>query len=134
MDKKGAELLTVHIVFVVIVLVFIAAMFLFISRAGSQATLYEQAYAKKIALLIDGAKPGTTIELALFDAYQLAEKNNFEGTIVQIANDARKVTVRLYDGGGYDFYYFNDVSVVWNIDAASRLLTLEIGEVVKEVN
>ena len=128
MNTKGVDLLNENIVFLILILIFVGALFIHVSRAGSQAALYEQVYAKKIALLIDKAKPGMDIELELFDAFRLARKNKFQGTIVTIDNALQKVNVRLYDAQGYDFYYVNDVAVAWNVDTEQRLLILKIRE------
>ncbi|MAH06831.1 hypothetical protein CMI38_01110 [Candidatus Pacearchaeota archaeon] len=128
MNKRGQDLINENVVFTIIVVVFIVALFIFISRSGSQATLYEQTYAKEIALIIDRAEVGMEIELEMFDAFKLARKNNFEGRIVNIDNGANQVNIRLYDAKGYDFYYFNDIDVVWDLDVDNRLLILKFAE------
>jgi|ETNmetMinimDraft_2_1059921.scaffolds.fasta_scaffold62618_2 hypothetical protein len=128
MNKRGQDLINENVVFTIIAVVFIASLFIFISRAGSQATLYEQTYAKEIALIIDRAEVGMEIELEMFDAFRLARKNNFEGRIVNIDNSMNQVNIRLYDAKGYDFYYFNDIDVVWDLDVDSRLLILKFVE------
>ena len=128
MNKKGVDNLMENIVFILLVLVFIALMIFPITRAGSQSILFEQIYAKQIALIIDKAQPGMEIEVDIFNAYSLAKKNRFSGNIVSIDNNENKVNVKLVDGKGYNYYYFNDVDVVWNLDKEKRVISLKIVE------
>ena len=128
MNKKGVDNLIMNIVFILLVLVFGAIMIFSVTRAGSQSTLYEQIYAKQIALIINKAQPGMEIEVDIFNAYSLAKKNRFSGNIVSIDNNENKVNVKLVDGKGYNYYYFNDVDVVWNLDKEKRVISLKIVE------
>jgi len=109
-NKKGEEILMTNVIFIVLTLVFFAAMFFFVGRAGSGASSYEQEYAKKIALLIDQAKPGTTVWL---DISELVEKKNknYKGEIVIIDYENNKVIVKLREGEGYGFAYFSDAEI-----------------------
>ena len=67
MNKKGEELLYKEIIFLILFLIFFGIVYAFILRAVSNASLYEQAYSKEIALFIDKAKPGMSISLNLGD-------------------------------------------------------------------
>src|SRR3990167_9089783 len=62
-NKKGLDLMHSTIIFIVLNLIFFLAMFAFVARTGSNAAIYEQIYAKEIALAIDQARPGTTISI-----------------------------------------------------------------------
>ena len=125
MNKKSDTLME-NLVFILLVIVFISIMYFAITRAGSQSGVYEQIYAKQIALMIDKAKPGIKIELDTFEMQRIARKNNFLGNLVNIDNDENKVNVKLIEGKGYSYYFFNDVDVGWNLKKDDRKLILEV--------
>ncbi len=128
MRNKKSDTLIENLVFILLVIVFVSIMYFTITRAGSQSVLYEQIYAKQIALIIDKAKPGMEIELDTFEMQRLSRKNNYLGNLVNINNDENKINVKLIDGKGYSYYFFNDVDVGWNHDKEKRKLFLEIIE------
>lgn len=132
MDKKAVNILMENIVFILLIVVFVLIMYFAITRAGSQATLFEQAYAKQIALMIDKAEPGIEIEMDIYDMNDIARKNRFSGNYVSINNEENKVNVKLVEGKGYDYYYFNDVDVIWSLDKGKRNLFLKFVERQKE--
>ena len=112
-NKKG-NILTENIIFVVLNVIFITILVLFLfTRAGS-AAIYEERYAKQIALMVDAAKPGMVIDLNMTDAIKQANKENFPiDKIVNITNNI--VTVKLREKGGYSYSFFNDVQANANL-------------------
>ena len=59
-DKRGKmTFLTGVVMFIILNVVFFTVLFLFLGIKGTGSGIYEQIYAKQIALLIDQAKPGT---------------------------------------------------------------------------
>lgn len=127
MNKKSDTLIE-NLVFILLVIIFISIMYFAITRAGSQSILYEQIYAKQIALMINKAKPGMKIELDTFEMQRIARKNNFLGNLVNINNDENKINVKLIEGKGYSYYFFNDADVSWNLKKDDRKLILEVVE------
>jgi len=127
MNKKANTLME-NLVYILLVVVFVSIMYFSITRAGSQAGFYEQIYAKQIALIVDKAKPGIDMELDTFEMQRIARKNNFNGNIVSIDNNENKVVVKLIDGKGYSYKFFNDVDVAWNLDREKRKLYLNVVE------
>ena len=123
LSKKGSvDFLSSKVVFIVLVLIFVGIVSVFLFRVSRGVTLTEQTYAKRIALLIDQAKPGTIIELNLDEAFKLADKNEFDrGSTVVIDNEKRTVTVRLTEGKGYSYGFFTDSSILWGVDKISGL-------------
>ena len=108
MNKK-ATILIENTVFIILNLVFLAIMLLFVfSKTGSASSL-EEGYAKKIALIIDAAKPNMVITLYMEDAIKEADKENWKGALVYINDNV--VTVKLKEKGGYSYSFFNDVDV-----------------------
>jgi len=132
--KKKSEILMGTLVFTIIVVVFSIGLGYVIIRPGSNASLYEQAFVKQIALTIDNADAGMEIEISLDKAYGIARKNRFYGNIVVIDNNVNKITVRLINGQGYVHYFFNDVDVIWNLDKEKKKLFLKVVEVNLEEN
>jgi hypothetical protein len=112
MRQKKANILTENLVFIIITLLFIATLFGFVSKSSSKLGLVEEAYAKKIALVLDSARPGTTI---ILDVGELLEKKD-----VDIANEnvvvvnGNTVTVQLTKDSGHSYSFFTNVDVEIN--------------------
>ena len=113
MNKK-ANLKEVVIYMLLAIAVF-SLIFFSIDWIAGKSSFYEQVYAKKIVLLIDKAKSGTEINYDVSELNSRAKKSGFKGKIVEIDNNENKVKVKLIDGGGYDFYYFNNADIVWEL-------------------
>lgn len=110
MGKRGEDTLLENIVFIILNLVYLAALVFFLSKQGSGAIVLEQSYAKNIALLIDSSKPVMEMRLNMEDAMKLAEKNRISREeIVKI--DGNIVRVKLSEKGGYEYSFFNNVDV-----------------------
>ena len=116
---KRANILTENIIFIVLNLTFLVILILFVfTRTGSAAVL-EEKYAKQIALLIDAAEPGMSIHLNIEDAIKTAEEKKIPiDEIVKITGNL--VTVKLENGVGYSYTFFNDVDVSANFDTLTR--------------
>ncbi len=119
MEKRG-QILTENVIFIVLNLVFLAILVLFIySKSGGEAVL-EEKYAKQMALIIDSAKPGMEIQLNMEDAYKKAQKNGFENSSV-VSISGNTVTVKLRDGKGYSYDFFNDVGIISYYDNQGKV-------------
>lgn len=128
MNRKAVNLLLENFMFILFIVILVIPVSFNVTKTGSQAVLYEQTYAKQIALIIDKAKVGTNIKLELDTMYKLARKNDYYGHIVTIDNKKNKVNVKLANGKGYDQYFFNDVDVKWNYEEEGRNLVMNITE------
>lgn len=101
-------------------------MFLFVSRVGSGAELFENKESRIISLAIDEMRDGTELSISLEDAYNLAEKNHFSGNIVLPDYAAGKITVSVVAGGGGGSYYFrklNPGSI--SLDPTNKILVIK---------
>jgi hypothetical protein len=127
-NKKGVNLLTENLVYILLVVVFVVIIFFAVVRVGEGAGVYEKIYAKQIAYTIDKSKSGMEFEIYLGKAHSIAEKNNFEGKIVRINNDENKVTVNLIKGEGYSYYYFSERDILWDIKDKRLILEIKKGE------
>jgi hypothetical protein len=107
MKNKKAELLTENIIFIILNLVFFSILATFILIKTNDSSLLEEAYAKKIALILDSAEPGMNVTLNMDDAIKKKDEK-YTGKIVEIQENL--VTVRLSQKGGYSYSFFNDVS------------------------
>lgn len=120
---KKAGFLTENVIFLVLNLIVVTILLLFIYSRTGGVMLYEEAYAKNIALLIDSAKPGTEFYLNMEGAFEEAEDNSWDTKeTVEINNEKNMVTVKLSEDSGYSYSFFNDVNVVSNFDAKKSSL------------
>ncbi len=129
-NKRGNENLALPvIVFFVLVVAFFSIMILFVHRVAVSASVYEEIYSKKIALIIDEARPGSVLTLDISKIVSLARKNGFSE--IQIKNkiitiDNNLVKVQLDSSGSYGFEYFSDYPVSYVIDG--DVLILEVSQ------
>lgn len=109
MNKRG-ELLVENVIFIILNLVFLGILIIFLVNQSSGALILEETYSKQIALLVDSARPGMSMEINMKDLYKEANKKNFPfSEAVTFSNNF--VTVKLSDDEGYSYHYFNEVKV-----------------------
>lgn len=110
--KRGEELTTPIIMILILDIMVFVILFLFVAKASSGALIYESVYAKEIAFFIDGAKPGTDIQIDFSKAIEIAETNGLKGDalkkLVQIDREKNLIRVSLRGDAGKEFYYFSD--------------------------
>ena len=112
-----------NVIFIVLNIMFFAIMILFVVRSVSNAVVYEQAYAKEAALIIDSAKPSMVILMNIEDALKIAKSNSVkEEDIVRIDSAEKRIILKFSSKGAYSFQYFNDNEV----SAGIRGIFLEI--------
>jgi len=113
--KKGFQASSNLIVFLILNALFFLLMFGVVVKFGTNASFYEQINAKKIALIIDGAEPGTTVSLNLGEFRSFVEDGRVDiKQIVSIENNL--VTVSLSESKGYSFRYVSDYEVEYSWD------------------
>jgi hypothetical protein len=123
-NKKGMNVLLIEIGFLLFNLIIFFGIAYGVGSFADRDIIYEQAYAKRIALLIDEAKLNTSIELDISELMNKAVKNKYGGRIVEIENN--KIIVRVSEKGGYGFGYFSDVAVGSIEDRNKQILILDI--------
>jgi len=111
---KRGNILTENIVFLVITLLFISMLFVFVARASSKTSLIEEAQAKKIALLIDSARPGTEILLNVKDVLEKKGVGIEDDDVITI--NGNSVVVKLNENSGKSYGFFNNVNPELKID------------------
>jgi len=107
MKRKG-NILTGNVIYIVIVILFMAVLFIFVGRLSSGGALLEEKTAKKVALVIDSARPQTQVFLYVGDILENREDVEIK-EVIDIEGNI--VTVRLSEKGGYSYGFFNDVEV-----------------------
>tara|TARA_Y100000034_G_scaffold119917_1_gene162191 strand:- start:1117 stop:1518 length:402 start_codon:yes stop_codon:yes gene_type:complete len=123
--NKKANILQENLVFIILNVVFLAAMLIFIYLKASSIHLMEEESAKKIALLIDTAKPNTEIQLNLKDFFEKAEKEGMKrDKTVEIDKTRNLVIVRGSKDSSFQYGYFNDIGVELNL--IDDFLVLEV--------
>ncbi|MBU1501459.1 MAG: hypothetical protein KJ905_01655 [Nanoarchaeota archaeon] len=130
LKNKRGNILTENIIFIILNLVFLSILILFIfSKTGSPAVL-EEKYAKQIALIIDSAEPVMAISLGMNDAVSSArgEGINLDDAV---SIDTNIVTVRLRDGVGYSYSFFNDVDATIKFNPKTEAYELFVGKIIK---
>jgi len=131
MGKRGTVMLMEDIIVIIINVVFVFILITFVISRVSNASVYEEKYAKEIALALDAAKPGMMIELSMsevgkgldtviYGKYNLDKSVLINGNIVTV-----KFTGR---GTGYSYSFFNDVNVTnYYFDKADKEYVFFIG-------
>jgi hypothetical protein len=109
MNKRG-NILTENLIFIILNLVFIVIILLFLFSKMQDTSVLEERYAKQIAMSIDAAKPIMFIYLDMTKGYSKLKGFDF-GKSVSINNENNFVTVKLRDGSGYTYSFFNDLKV-----------------------
>lgn len=113
-----------HTVFILLIIIWVIILGMALYRVQHNTALYEQLYAKEIALVIDRAEPGMEVQFDLTRAYNLATKNNLKGEIMRIDPREHTIIVRLTDGKGYSYHFFNNAVISWNADKTTRKIFL----------
>ena len=108
-SRKGQEMVTEQIIFIILNLIFFLTLIFFVIRSGSTDSVTEETYAKKIALIIDNMQPGMEVQLQASDLISKIQANNFNDFPITAKNGV--VTVKVSSKGGYNFNYFSNVEI-----------------------
>jgi len=110
-SKRGTTTLLIeNILYLILNMLFFAILIAFLIQQGSGSALLEQTYSKKVALLIDQARPGMIIKINLGEGMKVAEKDNISPLEI-LTIQGNFVNVKLSDQGGQDYHFFNDLDV-----------------------
>ena len=117
MEKKGFYLIGEVTMFVLLNVVFLITISVFIIQQQDNKALYEEVYAKKIALIIDQASPGMTLYFNIEELKKFTEKNKEinEDTIriLPAENDLpKRITIKLSEkSNGHSYPYFTNLEI-----------------------
>lgn len=119
LDCKKGEILVENVIFILLNFIFLTIMIGFLVNQGSSEAVLEEVYAKELALVIDYSKPVMTIKFDMEKGKEIAEKNGIPfRDVVKIDNDNHMVRIKLGDGKGYSYSFFNNVDVTAYPDVA----------------
>ncbi|MFH1501181.1 MAG: hypothetical protein ABIE22_04525 [archaeon] len=108
--KRGMSELLERILFIVLNIIFFSIVLLFVSGAFSGALLLEKSYAKQFALTIDSASEGSEFIIDFSEGLEMAKSRGVNPE-VSVDNKRNVVKVKLDNGKGYEYDFFNDVEV-----------------------
>jgi hypothetical protein len=100
-NKRG--IVMGNVLFILLNIAFFALVIYFVRDAASGAGMKEKILSKEIALMINAAKPGTSIEIDISAYEKIAKKNGIKNFIEIGSNN---VTVTL-SGKGFVYPYFS---------------------------
>lgn len=118
--------------FIILNIVFFGILLLFMVKASTGALVYEQVYAKQVALLIDEAKAEMQILVDFEEGVKVAEKNKKTSGLVRVDNKTNQVIVNLGSKEGYGYKYFSDYDVNVYDHSKKNLIIINIEEKVWE--
>lgn len=112
-NKANINLSLNTIVYLVILVVFVAVFWVFVSMQKDGAARWEDYYVKEIVKVVNSAEIGDEIVLDVHDATVIAKSKGVEfGNIFGFSDERREVCVKLAVGRQTCFPYFNDVVIV----------------------
>ena len=126
-NKKAEGELLSPIIFIIANIIFFGILILFVYNLSSGALVYEEAYAKEIGLLLDKAKPGTSIYVDFEKGYEFISENKIPLThSVNISE--QNVSVKLTKGTDkpYVFQYFSDNEVQLTFSKNENYVLVEV--------
>jgi len=114
--KKGdaEEVSWPQVIFLVLVIAFMAVFFIFAKDSLTGSLIQEEVYAKKIALMINSAQPGTDLLIDITSLKKIAIKNgiseDLQNRTVILENNIVSVSARS-GGKGFVYSYYSDYNV-----------------------
>jgi hypothetical protein len=116
MNKK-AELLPETVIFIILNVLFFGLMIGFVYLQSSSVHINEEETAKRIALIIGSAKPGTELEINLKDFFDKAEKEGIAKEVsIEIDNNKNIVLARGSKKSFYEYSFFNDFNITFGFN------------------
>lgn len=126
-NKRGAgNVLIGSVIFIILNIVFLSVIALYITRAGNTASVIEETYSKQMALFVDGAKPGTRIELDVSEIFSIGRDLDFK-PILELECEDNTVFAKFSKKGGYRFEYFSDLKKCeWKLDETNEKFIINV--------
>lgn len=110
-NKKAENIGLEEVMFIILNLIFIFMLGVFVYSSGHRYFVYEETYAKQIALIIDNAKPDMVVLMNVNDIVDLSIKNNKNiNDIFKIDEKEKRVVVSIGESN-YAYQYFSNYNV-----------------------
>ena len=111
-NRGGTNLIAQNVIFIILNVIFLVIIIVFLVSKMSSASVFEEKYAKEVALALDSASPGMIITINMKDALDVARKNLGEANLDKVLKiNGNLVTVNLQGGKGYTYSFFNSVNI-----------------------
>lgn len=120
LGKRGDTGLLETVIFIALNIIFFIIMLVFVWNSGQSASVYEEIYAKQIALAIDNSKPGTSMLIDFTKGVEISKTPE-----IKIDNEKKIVKVNLKDSGGYGFNFFSDYEAEASVKGNYILLNIK---------
>lgn len=123
--KKADASLLETIIFLILNIIFFLTMGYFAYNSGTQSFIYEQAYAKQLALLVDNARPDMVVMVNIDELIPIALKKNKDiNQVFSVDENTNEIKVNLNPKGGYSYKYFSDNSVKLDVKENYLFVTI----------
>ena len=136
-NKRGSEAIAwSQIIWIVVFMMIFVISIVFINKAISGAFIYEEVYAKKIALIVDGARPESKFYIDVSDALESVKKNKYNcaSTSEERNNDCffiegNNIRVKLFGADdGYEYAFFSDNKVDLVLIESQKILVIGVSD------
>lgn len=135
--RASDDTLWVEVMWILLTLIVFVVFFIFVNKTLDNQNIYEEVYAKKISLIVDGALPGSVFFLDVtnpVDSARKSGKNCFgesgENSCFFINQEKNLVGVKLGKELAYTRSFFSDynVDLSLNIKESRSILVVEVNE------
>jgi len=127
MCKRGESPMALEMtIFIILNIVFFIVMLGSVYTSGNKEFVYEQTYAKEIALIIDNAKPETVILLDISKLVEIAKDNKKDvNEIIKLNKEENKIFVSLKADRGYSYKYFTNADINFGVEDNNLVISIE---------
>src|SRR3989344_6039810 len=94
-NKRGTELLHYTAIYIILNVIFLAALFVFVAQKSDNIDFQESVEARRITLMIDSMRPGTDLTINLEPLAEIARRREYGGHIGSFNFCIRKDKVTL---------------------------------------
>lgn len=125
-NKRGETAILEITIFILLNLAFFVVMLMFVYSSGNRDFVYEQTYAKEIALIIDDSKPEMAILFDISELVEIAKENKKDiNDVVKLDGENNRVFVSLKGERGYSYKYFTNAEVSFKIDKTDLIINID---------
>jgi hypothetical protein len=129
-NKRGQIVLSVVIPLVITAL-FLSLLFFFVYKSSTGTFVYEQMYAKKIALAIDSTSPGMMITLDVSKGVEKAKESGMLTGIFRVEEKKKTVFVSLGGNNGYHQPFYSNYKINFELKEDNKIV-LSVEEIEDE--
>ena len=108
-DKKGEEDtsgLAETLIFILLILVVFSGVYVFVGKVSQGDIFYEKVYTKSIVLSLERARPGMNLYLDFRKIYEILEKNDYNGKVLDILDGKVKIQTSASSYYEQEFFFF----------------------------